>query len=215
MSSSVSAVIADLKAQVQRMEGPAARWPMPTHPVLAELLELRSGGTYCVQSPSLAMLVMAGPSTAGAWSAVVGVPHFGIEAARGFGVNTDRLVCVPEVKSGEMLSVVAALVDVVDVIVMPPMRVTPKEAARLTARMREKHCLIVTWGSWPQADAQIGWSDVRWEGIGAGHGNLHARQVTLEVSRGGRTAGSRRVWLPAADLNVSVIEPQRILRSLP
>ena len=214
MSSSVSAVIADLKAQVQRMEGPAARWPMPTHPVLAELLELRSGGTYCVQSPSLAMLVMAGPSAAGAWCAVVGVPHFGIEAARGFGVNTDRLVCIPEVPSGEMLSVLAALIDVVDVILMPPVKITNNEAARLTARMREKHCLIVTWGAWPQAEAHIGWSEIRWEGIGAGHGNLHARQVTLDVRRGDRSAGTRRVWFPAPDLEVSVIEPQRILRSL-
>lgn len=214
MSSSVSAVIADLKAQVQRMEGPAVRWPMPTHPVLAELLELRSGGAYCVQSSSLAMLVMAGPSTAGAWCAVVGVPQFGVEAAREFGVQIDRLVYVPEIPSGEMLAVLTALIDVVDVVVMPPLKVTTHEAARLVARMRERHCLIVTWGDWPQADAHIGWFDIQWEGVGQGYGNLQARQVTLEVRKRDRLAGRRRLWFPDENLMIRSVEPVRTLRSL-
>lgn len=207
MSSSVNAVIAELKAKVHSMEGSAARWPMPTHPALSELLELRSGAAYCVQAPSLAMLVMAGPSAAGAWSAVVGVPQFGIEAAQGFGVKTDRLVSIPEVPHGETLSVLAALIDVVDVIVVSPTVVSPRDAARLTARMREKQCVIVTWGAWPQAEAHIGWSQIQWEGLGQGHGNLQSRQVTLEVRRGDRVLGRRRLWFPDKELAVRPVEP--------
>ena len=207
MSSSVSAVIADLKAQVQRMEGPAARWPMPTHPVLSSLLQLRSGGVYQVASPSLAMLLMAGPSSAGAWCAVVGIPQFGIEAARAIGVRTERVVYVPEVQTDELFNVVAALMEVVDVVVLAPTRVTPTQAARLVARMREKHCLLATWGAWPSADARLDWSHIEWRGVGLGHGNLQARRVTLEVHRGDRRTGAKRVWFP--DVNLVVREDEQ------
>src|SRR5690606_11244338 len=45
-------------------------------------------------STSLALAVLAGPSAAGSWAAVVGVPALGLAAAAGFGVDLGRLVLV-------------------------------------------------------------------------------------------------------------------------
>lgn len=215
MSSSSHAVIADLRARMQSIEGHAVRWPMSTHPVLTGLLELRSGGTYEVAGPSLAMLLMAGPSAAGAWCAVVGVPQFGVESAQELGVEPERLVMVPEVAPGEMVAVLAALIDVVDVVLTAPVPVTTGEAARLVARMRERGCLLITWGSWPRPDEQVGWSDIQWQGVGQGHGHLQARQATLEVRRGDRVTGTRRVWFPDGDLAIRAVDPVPVLRSIP
>ena len=42
------------------------------------------------------MSLMAGPSQAGEWTAVVGVPEFGFDAALAFGVDLGRCIVVPE-----------------------------------------------------------------------------------------------------------------------
>ena len=148
------------------------------------------------------MALMAGPSQAGEWTAVVGAPDFGLEAAAELGVDLQRMVVVP--RPGEhWLSVAAGLLDVVGVVVVrPPAPVTEHQAERLRARLRQKDAALVCWGSWPRCDATLSISDSSWLGLGRGHGHLSARQVVVTVSQGGPV---RRVplWLPGLDRQIA------------
>ena len=68
---------------------------------------------------SLAMAVAAGPSTSGAWTAVVGDPDLGLAAVGELGVALERLLIVrPE--PGNWSSALAALVGAVDVVIAAP-----------------------------------------------------------------------------------------------
>lgn len=206
--------VADLRARIASMQGRAERRPVATHPALGGLLTLQSGGVYAATAPTLAMLLMAGPSAAGAWCAVVGAPTFGAQAAAELGVDLSRVVAVPRPQV-DPVAVVAALVDVVDVIVVAPgalgSGLVGGAAARLAARLRERHCLVITWGGaahqWGRPDAHLDWSDVTWHGLGRGHGHLQARQATVAVQRSGRVTGRRRLWLPDHDLRVREVQP--------
>lgn len=193
------------------MESRPAVQPIRTHPALSGLLQLQTGGTYGVAAASLAALLMAGPSSDGAWCAVVGTAELGLEAAAMVGVNLDRVVAVPD--PGPLwLEVVAALVDVLDLVVVRPpatrrnapqrSALSAKDASRLAARLRARGSILVVWGDWPRCDARLGLTDVVWHGVSAGHGHLQARQVTVEVAQGAGPSRRRRLWLPDTDLKV-------------
>ncbi|HWD82647.1 MAG TPA: hypothetical protein VG497_27290 [Kribbella sp.] len=186
---------------------------LPTHPAVRELLAgagLRGGSAYSVRgSAALVMALMAGPSADGAWCGVVGVPSFGAEAARGLGVDLERLVLVPD-PGREWLSVVAALVDALTVVVVrPPGEVTPGEASRLAARLRTRGAMLIAYGSWPGSEARFEIESSTWSGLGDGEGLLTARRATVAVS--GRRAAVRarkhELWLPAADGEIRSVEP--------
>jgi len=159
-----------------------------------------------IGSTSLALAVLAGPSSSGSWAAAVGVPSLGLAAAVGFGVDLDHLVLVPDAGApgGPTWSTaVATLLDAVDVVVVrPPARVPGGEARRLAARARERGSVLVRLGAagdWPEAaDACLTVTSTEWEGLGLGHGHLRARRAVVESS--GRRAfdRSRRttLWLP-------------------
>jgi hypothetical protein len=189
------------------MEGRPAAQSVRTHPALNGLLQLQTGATYAVTSASLAALLMAGPSVDGAWCAVVGTSELGVEAAAMFGVDLDRVVLVPE--PGDVwLEVVAALVDVLGLVVVRPPKdlPTPKDISRLSARLRTRGSILVVWGDWPRCDARLGLTDVKWHGAGGagslgGNGHLKARQATVEVRKGTAPAAQRRLWLPDIDLS--------------
>ncbi len=191
-------VVADLRAAVSRLEGRPARRELATHPALQGLLSLQAGGVYGVESASAALLLMAGPSAAGTWCGVVGVPELGVEAAVEVGVDPRRTVLVPE--PGERwLEVTAALVDVLGLVVLRPpagAALAPRDAERIAARLRKHGSVLVPWGPWPRTDAQLGLRTVRWEGIGHGHGRLRAREGELAVHRGAAPARRRTVRLP-------------------
>lgn len=206
--------LAELRVQVSRMEGRPAAQLVRTHPVLNGLLQLQTGATYGVSSASLAALLMAGPSIDGAWCAVVGTGELGVEAAAMFGVDLDRVVVVPE-PGDAWLEVVAALVDVLGVVVVRPPKNLPtaKDISRLSARLRTRGSILVVWGDWPRCDARLGLVDVEWHGAGWGNGHLKARQATVEVSRGTAPAIQRRLWLPDVDLRVHEVAPV-MLRSV-
>jgi hypothetical protein len=190
------------------MEGRPGAQPVRTHPALSGLLQLQTGATYGVAAASLAALLMAGPSADGAWCAVVGAPEFGLEAAAATGVDLSRVVAVPD--PGPLwLEVVAALVDVLGlVVVRPPASVSrapsAKDASRLAARLRTRGSILVVWGDWPRCEARLGLVDAEWQGVGAagGHGHLQARQATVAVQRGTAPAVRRRLWFPDSDLTV-------------
>jgi hypothetical protein len=185
---------------------------LPTHPAVSELLagaSLRGGSVYSVRgSAALVMALMAGPSAEGAWCGVVGVPSFGAEAARGLGVDLERLVLVPD-PGREWLSVVAALVDALTVVVVrPPGDVTPGEASRLAARLRTRGAMLIAYGSWPGSEARFEIESNTWTGLGDGEGLLTARRATVAVT--GRRAAVRArhdLWLPGPDGTIRSAEP--------
>ncbi len=220
-SEAQSEVVRELQARIRGMQRTTLDTrALPTHPALAELLPggaLAAGGVYAVEnSTTLALGLLQGPSAAGAWCAVVGVPDLGVDAAAGLGIDLDRLVLVPH-PGAQWLSVVSALVDVVSVVLVRPpapgaggatSRVGDAAASKLASRLRQRQAVLVSLGDWPRSDARLTVSESNWAGIGAGFGRLTARQVTVSSasrSWAGR-ARSRRLWLPDPDQRVGAVE---------
>ncbi len=157
---------------------------LPTDAGIAGVLPggaLKAGVAYAAASLDLAMLLAAGPSAAGAWCGVVGVPEFGVEAAAGLGIDLGRLVLVPE--PGEhWLTVTAQLVDVLPVVlVRPTVRPTDGDVARLASRLRQHGAVLIVLGAWPQAEAALEIESSTWLGLGSGHGTLTGREAHLAV----------------------------------
>jgi len=202
--------------------------PLPVLPPLAPLLPhgvLRRGSTVVVQgSPSLLLALLAGPSKAGSWCAVVGMPTLGLVAAAEAGVALDRLPLVPA-PGADWASVAAALLDALDVVVVAPRsRVRDGDARRLAARARQRGSVLVPFGvrpgggdalpgagvapgGWPGADLWLTVGDARWEGLGDGHGHLRARHVEVRCEGRGSAARPRRarLWLPDRGGGVSLL----------
>lgn len=197
----------------QALDTAAQDRTLPTLPGVSELLpggSLRGGATYSVRgSTSLVMAMMAGPSAEGAWCGVVGLPTFGAEAARGLGVDLDRLVLVPDPEQ-DWLSVVAALVDALTVVVVrPPGVVTPGEASRLAARLRSRGGVLISVGAWPGSEARFEVQGTRWTGLEPGHGQLLARQAAISVTGRGSAGRPHQhlLWLPAEDGSIRSVDP--------
>ncbi|CAN5246700.1 hypothetical protein BH09ACT10_BH09ACT10_20410 [soil metagenome] len=199
--------IQELQERVQRMQGTPATHPLDTHTAFAGLLAMRTGSTYGVDSASLAMALMAGPSQAGAWSAVVGSRDFGIEAAAAAGVDLSRTILVPD-PGDQWVEVTAALLDVLTVVVVKPAKqVSEGTAARLRARLRQRGATLIAWGEWPRCEARLSVVESSWMGVGRGHGHLAARRCTVAVQRGTAPARMREMWLPDESMRIRAIEP--------
>ena len=186
----------ELRARVDQMQGRPAAQPVATHPAFAGLLQLQTGSSYAVDSASLAMALMAGPSADGAWCGVVGSAEFGLEAAAAAGVELRRTIRVPD--PGEAwLEVTAALIDVLGVVVVAaPAEISGKDVSRISARLRQRGAVLISYGDWPRCDARVSLRDAEWVGLGRGHGHLQARRVTVEVRRGTGPARTGQLWLP-------------------
>ncbi|MEQ1736766.1 MAG: hypothetical protein ABL886_10260 [Rhodoglobus sp.] len=207
-----SDVVRELQARIRRMQrNKLDTRALPTNPALADLVPggaLAAGSAYSVaDSTTLALSLLQGPSAAGAWCAVVGMPDLGVEAAAGLGIDLERLVLVPH-PGEQWLSVVSALVDVVSImLVRPPVRdgrvrITDGSASKLASRLRQREAVLVSLGDWPGASARLAVTDSSWAGLGAGFGHLTGRRVTVSSTAAawqGRTK-SRRLWMPGADL---------------
>ena len=194
-----------LRAQVESVQG--RRLGAPALPVAAPLVGLlpggglRAGSVYSIASSStLLSALLAQPSQAGAWCALVGVPHWGVEAAARLGVNLSRVVLIPDPGS-RWSAVMSTVADVLSIVVIRPMqRVSDGYAARLAARLRERGTVLIVQGPWPGAEAVIDVSAPRWTGVGAGHGYLADRQITVQVShRQWMRPRREQVLLPATD----------------
>lgn len=180
---------------------------------------------------SVLLALVAGASQAGSWVAVVGVPELGLVAAAELGLDLDRLLLVATPPAGRWATVVVALAEAVDVVVVAPRhRVHPGDARKLAARVREQGAVLmrltpvaaslpgVSTGRgaaidpWPEAAELWCRATVHgWQGVGEGHGHLLARAVTLEV--GGRRAAMRprraELWLPDGGGRVSLASDVR------
>jgi hypothetical protein len=190
----------------------------PLRPLLPD--GLRRGSTVAVgDSTSLALALLAGPSGNGSWAAAVGVSNLGLAAAAELGVALDRLVVVADPPPDAWASVVAALVDALDVVLLRTRRrVSGNDARRLIARARERGSVLIVLGdSWPEApDVRLSVVRAEWEGIGDGYGHLQARRAVIESS--GRRSASRvkqvELWLPAADGGIAMVDELATVRPL-
>src|SRR6187402_3567691 len=89
------ATVEQLQARIRQMQATKLDTRViPTHPAIASLLPgggLKEGAAYSVDnSAALVMAMLAGPSAAGSWCGVVGIPEFGIEAAAEYGIDLER-----------------------------------------------------------------------------------------------------------------------------
>ncbi len=180
------AVVDQLRGRIAALEGGPTRLHVPVLPVLAGLVQLRTGGVYGVDSATLGMTLAAGASQAGEWVGFAGWDDFGAEAAQQRGIVLGRTVLVPA--PGEhWLEVTAALVDVLKVVVLrPPGGVDATSASLLEARLRARSAVLVVQGEWPRCEARISAEQVAWDGIGQGRGRLRERRTTLVARGGGR-----------------------------
>jgi hypothetical protein len=172
---------------------------------------VRRGSVVAAEGPgatSLTLAMVAGASQAGVWTAAVGVPALGLAAAAELGVDLERLVVVAPPPPAQWPTVVAALVDAFEVLVVrPEARVRPTDARRLVARAKERGAVLYHLPG-PRADAWPDAPDLRctvvtasWSGLGrdaTGSGHLRARLVTVEVAGRREAARPRRaaLWLP-------------------
>lgn len=196
---------------------------LPVLPALRDLLpggSLQRGITVSVSgeaATSLALALLAGPSAAGSWVAVVGVPSLGVAAAAELGVSLERLVLVRDPPPASWGAVVAALVGAFDVVLLAPTRrVGMGDARRLAARSRERGSVLVQLertGARPvlEVDVRLDTRRVEWHGLEHGHGRLRARRMRIEVSGRRRAARSREadMWLSDCEGGVAatVVEP--------
>lgn len=192
------------------------RW-LPVRPALADLVPgqgLQRGSAVAATGPAataLSMALVAGPSAGGSWLAVVGVPSLGLLAAAELGVCLERMVLIASPEPARWGTVVAALLDAFEVVVVgPEHRVRPADQRRLLARCRERGAVLVQVGgrpdAWPEApELRLVVVAEAWRGLGPGHGHLQARRVTVEVTGRRQAARTRRVdlWLPGPDGRVT------------
>jgi hypothetical protein len=180
---------------------------LPVLEALASLLPagIRRGATVTVDgaagvgATSLALALGAEASRAGSWTAIVGMPRLGLLAATELGIAPERLLVVADPPSASVATVVAALLDAVDVVYVGA-SVAPPDARRLVARARERETVLVPLSRWPLgADVRLSVAAPEWFGLtGRGAGRLAARRVRVTASGKGVYARERHasLWLP-------------------
>ncbi len=233
MADRVSALLAEAPGleRASRLTTPR----LPVSPAFEEILPfggLKPGSTVGITgvgATSLALALIA-RLTEESWTAAVGLPRLGLNAAAELGISLDRLVVVPEPQD-QWTTVLAALIDSFDVVLagdtlarsrgLPVDRGhsarcvprTPRDLPRLSARVRERDALLVVVGSWPQSDLTLQGTTAKWYGIGRGHGHLRTRTIDVTVSGRGAASISRNasLWLPDTEGNVTIAHETSVL----
>ncbi|WP_456826728.1 hypothetical protein [Cellulomonas sp. P5_E12] len=175
-------------------ERPPMAVPPPLVPIMPE--GLRRGGTTVVTgSTSLVLAMLAHACAGGAWAAVVGQPTIGLLAASQAGVSLDRLAVVPR-PGLEAPTVVAALLDGVDVVVVgPEVTLSDAERRKLSARARDRGSVLLSTADWPGAGVVLTVESGRWTGIDAGEGRLRTHEIRLVRTGRGSAAVPRALDL--------------------
>ena len=153
---------------------------------------LDRGSTVVVHgSTSLTLGLLAEASRTGSWVALVGLPGVGVLAAAQLGLDLDRVVLVPA-PGPDGPTVLAALLDGVDVVVVGDVALGDGDRRRLSARARERGAMLLSTGAWPGAHLVLTAEVTQWEGLGHGHGRLRSRRMTVRCAGRGSAA---RGWL--------------------
>jgi hypothetical protein len=152
---------------------------------------------------SLALALVAGATSGDTWAAMVGCEDLCLAAAEGMGVPLHRLVTVSRPDRSQWSTVVGALLDSFEIVlVAPTSRVGTSDARRLRHRARERGSVLVDVSRvWPDAhDLSLTITDSQWSGLGDGHGFLEARRVEIRVDgRRGVMGRTVPLWLPGPD----------------
>ncbi|MGM1028662.1 MAG: hypothetical protein ACQEWM_02180 [Actinomycetota bacterium] len=183
--------------------------PAPVEPVSAGLDEvvrlLRSGAAHSIESRGVALACLGAAMPRGAWGAIVGMPDLGIEAARDLGVPMDRVALVPH-PGRSWLDVVASLAEAMPVVLaVSPGRVSPTEAARLAARLRQASSTLLVEGPWPNAATVVRQVRADWQGLADGDGRIAAGSLVVETASGG---APRRARISIAGEDLRMPEPE-------
>lgn len=202
-------------------EDHAVRPVLPARADLAALLPaagLPRGSTVAVDgSATLLLTLLATAAAKGSWAAVVGLPDLGLLAASEIGVAPHRLALIPD-PGDELVTVVAALLDGIDLVVVAADRLAREGAKgqamarRLTARARSRGAVLIPFGSagwWPAAELRLSATDHHWAGISEGHGYLtrHTAVVTVRGRGSAVRPVQARLTLQAGGSNPSPGEP--------
>ncbi|HEU0131959.1 MAG TPA: hypothetical protein VFQ85_13295 [Mycobacteriales bacterium] len=162
----------------------------------------------------LALAVAAAASEAGSWCAVVGMRDLGAAAAAECGIDLNRLVLVPS-PGGQWATVVAALLDGFDLVLVEPSRdVRAGEARRLAARARERRSVLMPLGpAWPETvDLRLRVDDSSFSGLQRGYGRIAARHCRIASYGRGAAARERRV---TTSLPQPGVPPAAVARARP
>ena len=194
--------------------GPAER-PFGVLPVLAALEPLlpdkglAKGSVVAVEQPgALCLALLAGPSQAGAWCGVAGMPDLGIVAAAEAGAEPGRMMLVPEPGQRWPEAAAAMLGACEIVLVRPPGRVSAAVRRRLETVARRSGSVLAVARSWEGAPVRLHVNRQQWEGVGAGYGRLRARRAEVIAEGRGALVRPRRawLWLPGPDGNVTAAD---------
>ena len=162
---------------------------------------------------SLLWRLLAGPTRAGAWCALVGMPGRYPLAATAAGADLERLAFV-DVAGPLIADAAGALAEGVAAMVVPSDALTPAQARRLTARARKGGTAIVWWETRPVAgpDARLEVARVRWKGLRANAGRLWGAgrldACELDVAAHWRSGGGHRaqVWPYGGQAEAEVVD---------
>lgn len=175
--------LAEALGQRSRPPTLAAERMLPVPAAFRPLLPghgLRRGSTVTVsRSASLALALVARASADGSWVAAVGLPDLGVVAAAESGLALERFALVPHPWPRAWVTVVAALLDAIDVVlVRPPPGLRVADARRQSARAWERGAVLVSLGPWSEpADLRLAVTASQWQGLGQGHGSLAIGRV--------------------------------------
>lgn len=171
---------------------------------------------------SLAMALLGAALGADGWSACVGLEAFGLVAADEIGVRLDHVLMVESPGPQQLPMVVAALIEAVDVVCLgPTASIGIRDSRRLMARAREQNSVLFHLDggrSWPQAlDVTLHVEPGEWTGIGAGHGRLQTRPMSITAVGRRSMAKPRRVevLLPGPGGGVECVEGAPIVPAVP
>lgn len=207
--------VAQLRQKIDRMQAPKlVSDALPTDQALAELFaggSLRRGRTYAVEgSLQLALTLIAEASRSGVWCGIVGLPHFGIEAAQDLGIRLDRLVHIAAPHE-RMFAAVTSLTEVLGAIIVGPLALQPQQQDRLASRLREHRSTLIT-AVPPTAaglhgiESQLTVESSRWSGLAEGFGMLRTRELTVRSRDRTRT---RLCTLRFDHQKVQCVSPKR------
>ena len=172
---------------------------LPVLPALAPLLPgggLAKGSVVAVESAgALCLALIAGPSQAGMWCGVAGMPHLGIVAAAEAGAEPGRMMLVPE-PGPRWAEVAATMLDACAVVLLrPPGRAPPQARRRLETATRRSGAALIVAGTWDGAPVRLHVARQQWDGIGDGHGRLRARRAEVIAEGRARWCGRAAAWL--------------------